>query len=95
MATYFAGDINSLIKIFVFTFFLFARRAWGTIVTTMEAATERANAGFCKRLPSHTDQEQACSRITRLFVRSVGCHHAENGPIHRKMVVHCPLVITK
>ena len=46
MATYFAGDINSLIKIFVFTFFLFARRAWGTIVTTMEAATERANAGF-------------------------------------------------
>ena len=25
---------------------------------------------------------------------SVVCHHAENGPIHRKMVVACPLVIT-
>ena len=25
------------------------------------------------------------------FVRSIGCHHAENGPIHRKMVVACPL----
>ena len=24
--------------------------------------------GNCKRLPSHTGQEQACSRITRLFV---------------------------
>ena len=24
---------------------------------------------FCKRLPSHTGQEQACSRITWLFVR--------------------------
>ena len=23
----------------------------------------------------------------------VGCHHAENGPIHRKMVVDYPLVI--
>ena len=28
--------------------------------------------------------------VVRLFV----CHHAENGPIHRKMVVACPLVIT-
>ena len=27
--------------------------------------------------------------VVRLFV----CHHAENGPIHRKMVVDCPLVI--
>ena len=45
MATYFAGDFNSL-RIFVFTFSLFARRDWATIVTTMEAATERANAGF-------------------------------------------------
>ena len=27
------------------------------------------------------------------FVRSFVCHHAENGPIHRKMVVDCPLVI--
>ena len=32
---------------------------------------------------------QACTRIDQLFV----CHHAENGPIHRKMVVDCPLVI--
>ena len=23
-----------------------------------------------------------------------GCHHAENGPIYRKVVVDCPLVIT-
>ena len=30
-----------------------------------------------------------CS-VVRLFVR----HHAENGPIQRKMVVECPLVIT-
>ena len=30
-----------------------------------------------------------CS-VIRLFVR----HHAENGPIQRKMVVECPLVIT-
>ena len=45
MATYFAGDFNSL-RIFAFTFSLFARRDWATIVTTMEAATERANAGF-------------------------------------------------
>ena len=45
MATYFAGDFNSL-RLFVFTFSLFARRDWGTIVTTMEAATERANAGL-------------------------------------------------
>ena len=40
-----------------------------------------------------TGQEQACTRITRLFVYSFGCHHAENGSIHRKMVVDCPLVI--
>ena len=24
---------------------------------------------------------------------SVRCHHAENGLIHRKMVVDCPIVI--
>ena len=30
-----------------------------------------------------------CS-VVRLFV----LHHAENGPIQRKMVVECPLVIT-
>ena len=41
-----------------------------------------------------TDQEQDCTRITWLFGRSFGCNHAENGLIHRKMVVDCPLVIT-
>ena len=49
---------------------------------------------FCKRLPSHTVHVQACSRITLLFVRLFVRHHAENGPIHRKMVVHSPLVVT-
>ena len=44
----------------------------------------------CKRLPFQTGQERACTRITRL----VGCHYAENGLIHRKMVVDCPIVIT-
>ena len=39
-----------------------------------------------------TGQEQACSKITWLFVCLFVCHHAENGPIHRKMVVDCPLV---
>ena len=42
-------------------------------------------------LLSGQDQEQACSRITQLVVCR---HHAENGPIHRKMVDDCPLVIT-
>ena len=45
---------------------------------------------YCKRLLSHTGQEQACTRITWLFVG----HHAKNGPIHRKMVVIVPLVVT-
>ena len=45
---------------------------------------------YCKWLPSHTGQEQACTRITRLFVCSVICHHAKNGPIHRKMVATAP-----
>ena len=46
---------------------------------------------FCKRLPSHTGQEQlALGSPSCSFVR----HHTENGPIHRKMVVHCPQVIT-
>ena len=39
-----------------------------------------------------TGQEQACSRITPLFV--IVRRHAKNGPIHRKMVVDCPLEIT-
>ena len=38
-----------------------------------------------------TCQEQACIKITRLFVCLFGCHYAKNGPIHRKMVVDCPL----
>ena len=40
-----------------------------------------------------TGQRQACSRITWLFGRLLGCHHAKNGLIHRKMGVDCPLVI--
>ena len=40
-----------------------------------------------------TGQEQACTRITWLVVCSLVSHHAENSPIHRKMVVDCPLVI--
>ena len=42
--------------------------------------------GYHKRLPSHTGHHP----VGRLFAR----HHGENGPIHRKMVVDCPLVIT-
>ena len=37
-----------------------------------------------------TGQEHACTRITWLIV----CHHAENGPIQRKIAVDCPLVTT-
>ena len=37
-----------------------------------------------------TGQEHACSRITQLFVFLFFCHHAENGLIHRKMVVTAP-----
>ena len=44
----------------------------------------------CKRLPSHIGQEQACSRITRLFVRSFVRHHAQNGPIQRKWLLTAP-----
>ena len=40
-----------------------------------------------------TGQEQARTRITRLFVSSIVCYHAENGLIHSKMVVDCPIVI--
>ena len=32
-----------------------------------------------------TGQEQACTRITRLFVRSFGCYHAEIGLITDQM----------
>ena len=44
---------------------------------------------FCKRLPSHTVQEQACTRITWLFVCLFGCNPAENGWIHRMIAVDC------
>ena len=39
-------------------------------------------------------QEQCCTRITWLVVCLLGHHRAENGPIHREMVVDCALVIT-
>ena len=42
---------------------------------------------FCKRLPSYTGQEQACTRITWLVGCSIVCHHAENGWIHRQLAV--------
>ena len=41
-----------------------------------------------------TGQEQACTRINWLFTCLLVRHHAENGPIHREMVVDCALVIT-
>ena len=41
-----------------------------------------------------TGQEQACSRITRLFGWLFVCHHAENCVEHRKMVVDCTPLIT-
>ena len=37
---------------------------------------------------------QACTRITELVGWLFGCHHAENGLIHRMMGVDCPIVIT-
>ena len=40
-----------------------------------------------------TGQEQACTRITRLFGWFIGCHHAENGRKHRKIAVDCALMI--
>ena len=61
---------------------------WSELNPTRTAA--RNNTKDC--LP--TGQEQAWTRITRLFGCSFGCHHAENGPMHRKMVIDCPLVIT-
>ena len=38
-----------------------------------------------------TGQEQACSKITWFVVCLFVRHHAENSPIHRKLVVVCPL----
>ena len=59
-------------------------------------------------LPNHSENHNApwspfsfnnfCKRLSlvksRLALGSFGCHHAENGLTHRKMVVDCPKVIT-
>jgi len=37
-----------------------------------------------------TGQEQACTRITRLFGCLFGCHHAEKGLIYRKWLLTGP-----
>ena len=50
----------------------------------------RANAKHC--LPTQVKRRLALGS-PGLVVRSFGCHHAENGRIHRKNVVDCPLVI--
>ena len=44
-------------------------------------------SNYCKRLPSHTGQEQACTRITWLVVRLFVHYHAENGWLHRQVAV--------
>ena len=45
-----------------------------------------------------TDSHTLTLVKSRLALGSPGClfirHHAENGPIHRKMDIACPLVIT-
>ena len=46
---------------------------------------------YCKRLPS--DWSRAGLHKDHLVVCLFGCHHAENGPLHWKTVVDCPLVI--
>ena len=46
----------------------------------------------CKRLLSHTAQEKLALGSPRWLV---GCHHAQNGLIHRKMVVDCPIPVTR
>ena len=43
---------------------------WGPMWADKAVSGARS---FCKRLPSHTGQEQACTRITWLFVRSFVC----------------------
>ena len=48
----------------------------------------------CKRLPSHSSQEQAYSMITRLVVCFFVTMQKMAQSTHRKMVVDCPLVIT-
>ena len=46
----------------------------------------------CKRLLPHTAQEKLALGSPR---RLVGCHHAQNGLMHRKMVVDCPIPVTR
>ena len=59
----------------------------GLIITTFAPSIIN-----CKRLPSHTGQEQACTRITRLIVRSFVT--MPKMAQYRKMVVNRPLAIT-
>ena len=51
---------------------------------------------FCKRLPSHSSRAGLHWNhpVVWSFLRLYGCHLAENGQIHRKLVVECPLAIT-
>ena len=58
-----------------------------SIVWMMSWKSRRLN---CKKLPSHTGQEQACSRITWLFVRLTPCRKWRNA---QEMAVDCPIVI--
>ena len=56
-----------------------------------------ANLFFSEQIAKHCLLTQNKRRLAPgspgLVVRSFGCHHAENGRIHRKNVVDCPLVI--
>ena len=47
--------------------------------TAVEAIVEACRQINCKRLPSHTGQEQACTRFTRLFVCSSPCRKWPNN----------------
>ena len=80
-------DVFGNIQIYHSTTFSNTISKWSELNPTRTAA--RNNTKDCLL----TGQEQAWTRITRLFGCSFGCHHAENGPIHKKMVVECPLAI--
>ena len=49
-------------------------------------------------LPSYAEKTAFSLVKSRLVLGSpgclVGCHHAKNGLMHRKMVLECPKVIT-
>ena len=50
---------------------------------------------YCKRLSFHTGQEQACTRITRLFVRLFVCSSpCQKWPNTQENGCYCPLVVT-